>query len=108
MFAGTAPPVEWHSTVGAGVPLDEVLKVTAAEHWPLSAFWLMLPGQVIVAGSVTLNDAVAGAELRPVLSVTTNRNSYEPATSGLKVGFASLAELSTALLPGGRVEIDQA
>jgi hypothetical protein len=38
-------------TVGAGQPVEVVLKVTTAEHCPLSAFTVMLSGQVIAGAS---------------------------------------------------------
>jgi hypothetical protein len=48
-----------------------------------------------------VNDAKAGAELRPVLSVATTSTWYEPGTSGTKVGVGLFGEFSVALLPAG-------
>src|SRR5207237_9900563 len=33
-------PVTWQVTLGVGVPVACVVKVTTAEHWPGSVFWL--------------------------------------------------------------------
>ena len=64
------PDAGVHTTVGVGVPDAVGAKVTTVEHWPGSAFVVMLPGQVICGDALKFKLAAPEVAV-PQMFVTT-------------------------------------
>jgi hypothetical protein len=86
VLSGSYDPLASRVTGAPTAAADGTDALTTGALWPQ-------------ADTVTVKKT--GGELRLVLSVTTNWNSYDPATSGTNEGDDAFGELSVALLPAG-------